>query len=59
MSSATPSAARPTPDAVLADIADYVANYRIESEEAYTTAQYCLIDTLGCARGAAELRSAA
>ena len=48
MSSHTPTAARPDPDQVLVDIADYVANYRIDSDEAYTTAQYCLIDTLGC-----------
>ncbi len=39
---------RPQPDQVLTDIADYVAGYRIDSDEAYTTAQYCLIDTLGC-----------
>ena len=47
MSSAI-SSARPSPDQVLVDIADYVAGYRIESSEAYSTAQYCLIDTLGC-----------
>jgi 2-methylcitrate dehydratase len=39
---------RPEPDAVLADIADYVLGYRIESQEALETARYCLIDTLGC-----------
>jgi len=39
---------RPEPDKVLADIADYVAGYRITSKEAYETARYCLIDTLGC-----------
>jgi 2-methylcitrate dehydratase len=38
----------PAPDKVLTDIADYALNYRIESELAYTTARYCLIDTLGC-----------
>jgi len=48
MSSATPTTARPSPDAVLTDIADYVTGYRIDSDEAYSTAQYCLIDTLGC-----------
>jgi len=39
---------RPRPDQVLVDIADYVASYRIASNEAYETAQHCLIDTLGC-----------
>src|SRR5208282_3796545 len=36
------------PDKVLADITDYALDYRVESELAYTTARYCLIDTLGC-----------
>lgn len=39
---------RPKPDQVLVDIAQYAANYTITSEEAYNTARYCLIDTLGC-----------
>ena len=38
----------PKPDRVLTDIADYVARYEIKSEEAYDTARYCLMDTLGC-----------
>ena len=46
--SALISNVRPQPDKVLTDIADYVAGYSVDSEEAYTTAQYCLIDTLGC-----------
>jgi 2-methylcitrate dehydratase len=48
MSATTPNAARPAPDQVLVDIADYVANYTIASEEAYRTAHYDLLDTLGC-----------
>jgi len=40
--------ARPEPDRVLVDIADYVANYKVTSKEAYETARHCLIDTLGC-----------
>src|SRR4029078_13432403 len=36
------------PDQVLVDIADYAAHYRIESSEAYDTARYCLVDTMGC-----------
>src|SRR5512142_374506 len=48
MSSSSPSTSRPAPDQVLVDIADYVANYRIDSDEAYRTAHYCLLDTLGC-----------
>ncbi len=37
------------PDQLLADIADYVVNYQIDSDEAYRTARYCLMDSLGCA----------
>jgi len=48
MSSSTPSAQRPQPDDVLVRIADYVANYAIASDEAYRTAHFCLLDTLGC-----------
>jgi 2-methylcitrate dehydratase len=48
MSSPTPTTARPAPDQVLVDIADYVANYAIASDEAYRTAHYDLLDTLGC-----------
>jgi 2-methylcitrate dehydratase len=48
VSAAAPSAARPAPDQVLVDIADYVANFTIESDEAYRTAHYDLLDTLGC-----------
>src|SRR6266581_5171487 len=39
---------RPPPDKVLVDIADYVVDYDIRSDEAYDTARNCLIDTLGC-----------
>lgn len=39
---------RPDPDRVLTDIADYVCNYTVTSQEAYDTARHCLIDTLGC-----------
>lgn len=42
------SAKRPDPEKVLTDIADYVINYKIESNEAYETARYCLMDTLAC-----------
>jgi 2-methylcitrate dehydratase len=45
---------RPAPDQVLADIADYALNYTIDSDLAYTTAQHCLIDTLGCGLEALE-----
>jgi 2-methylcitrate dehydratase len=40
---------RPEPDRELVDIADYVCDYRIESEEALDTARNCLMDSLGCA----------
>jgi 2-methylcitrate dehydratase len=39
---------RPQPDEVLANIADYVLNYKIDSELAMQTAHYCLLDTIGC-----------
>ncbi|KAL1707426.1 hypothetical protein EV121DRAFT_277971 [Schizophyllum commune] len=39
---------RPQPDKVLQDIANYVHNYKIDSELAYETARLCLIDTIGC-----------
>jgi 2-methylcitrate dehydratase len=42
------SAARPEPDQVLVDIADYVCNTAIDSNLAYETAHYCLMDTLAC-----------
>ena len=42
------SAERPEPDQVLVDIADYVRDARIDSELAYETAHYCLMDTLAC-----------
>ncbi len=45
---------RPAPDKVLTDIADYVLNYKIESDLAYSTARACLIDTLGCGLEALE-----
>jgi len=46
--SAPISNVRPKPDKVLVDIVDYVAKYKISSKEAYSTAHYCLLDTLGC-----------
>jgi 2-methylcitrate dehydratase len=39
---------RPQPDQVLQDIADYVCDYQINSDVAYTTAHYCLMDSLAC-----------
>jgi 2-methylcitrate dehydratase len=45
---------RPAPDKVLTDIVDYALGYEIKSELAYTTARYCLIDTLGCGLEALE-----
>jgi len=42
------SAKRPAPDKALKDIADYVCDYKVKSSEAYKTARYILMDTLGC-----------
>ena len=39
---------RPNPDDVLVKIADYVLDKKIGSSEAFNTARYCLMDTLGC-----------
>jgi 2-methylcitrate dehydratase len=52
--SAPISNVRPKPDKVLVDIADYVTKYKIKSREAYETARYCLMDTLGCGFEALE-----
>ncbi|MEJ2384749.1 MAG: bifunctional 2-methylcitrate dehydratase/aconitate hydratase [Xanthomonadales bacterium] len=43
------AAQRPDYDQVLVDIADYVCDYEIDSVEAYSTARYCLMDSLACA----------
>ena len=45
---------RPVPDKVLTDIADYALSYEIQSDLAYETARYCLMDTLGCGLEALE-----
>jgi 2-methylcitrate dehydratase len=45
---------RPAPDQVLTDIADYALSYEVQSDLAYSTARYCLIDTLGCGLEALE-----
>ena len=42
------SAERPAPDDVLTAIADYALSYQVDSEAAYETACYCLMDTLAC-----------
>lgn len=39
---------RPDYDVVLQKIADYVLTYRIDSDDAWSTARHCLMDTLGC-----------
>src|SRR2546421_12934153 len=52
--SAPISNVRPAPDKVLTDVADYVTKYEVRSPEAYDTARYCLMDTLGCGFEALE-----
>ena len=37
-----------TADQVLQDIADYVIDYKVVSDEALNTARNCLMDTIGC-----------
>ena len=43
------SAVRPEPDAPMVAIADYVIDAKIDSDEAYDTARYMLLDSLACA----------
>src|SRR5690606_13390123 len=43
------SSARPEADRSMAEIADYVLDARIESEEAWDTARYMLADSMACA----------
>lgn len=45
----TKSALRPDADVVLQKIADYVCDFDITSHEAFSTARYCLMDSLACA----------
>ena len=45
---------RRAPDKVLTQIADYVAKHKVTSKDAYETARYCLMDTLGCGLEALE-----
>lgn len=47
--SSHPGNARPAPDRVITDIADYVDRYRVRSKPALATAHFCLVDSLGCA----------
>jgi 2-methylcitrate dehydratase len=42
------STVRPEPDKVVQDIANYVHDYKIDSDLAWETARLCLIDTIGC-----------
>src|SRR5437764_9613201 len=49
------SAQRPAPDGVLSAIADYVRNFTVESEPAYESARYCLMDSLACALQALKI----
>ena len=42
------SAERPAPDPLLVAIASYAREARIDSDLAYETARYCLMDTLAC-----------
>ena len=44
----TELANRAKPDQELIDIAQYIVNHEIKSDEAYNTARNCLIDAIGC-----------
>ncbi len=41
-------------DQVIVDIVDYALDYKISSLEAFETAHYCLLDTIGCGLEALE-----
>ncbi len=43
------NATRPPPDGALVDIAEYVRDFRVDSDDAWTTARLALMDALGCA----------
>jgi len=45
---------RPKPDGILVEIAEFAGAYEIKSRDAYETARYCLMDTLGCGLEALE-----
>jgi len=45
---------RPAPDREMVEIADYVADCVIGSDEAFETARLCLMDSLGCAMPALD-----
>jgi 2-methylcitrate dehydratase len=45
---------RPKPDKVLELISSYIKDFAIKSPNAYETARYCLMDTLGCGFEALE-----
>ncbi len=42
------AAERPEFDQIITDIADYVMDYEVQSDEALRTAHYCLLDSLAC-----------
>jgi 2-methylcitrate dehydratase PrpD len=41
-------ALRPAPDQAVAEIADYVLNFKASNQLARETARYCPLDALGC-----------
>lgn len=43
------STVRPQPDAPMVDVADYVVDFHVDSDEAFDTARYMLLDSLACA----------
>jgi 2-methylcitrate dehydratase len=48
----TPAHERPASDRLLTDIASYVMDTAVGSEDAYATSRLCLMDALGCAMAA-------
>ena len=50
---------RPAPDREMRDIADYLVDYEVTSDEAFDTARLVLLDSLGCAMLALRFRECA
>ena len=46
MSSNVETNVRPNPDELLTKISDYVHDFDVSSQEALSTAKYCLMDTI-------------
>ena len=58
-SAVSTSNVKAAPDQVLADIADYVLNYKVADERSFDTARLCVTDSLACALDALDIPACA